>query len=60
MEKDSDDGWEIKKIINMRETKGGRVYKVVWASTWVNEKDLTSATSLIAEFQDGKRVEFSI
>ena len=55
----SDEEWEIRRIIDMRETKGGREYKVVWASTWVNEKYLANATNLISEFRDGKRVKLS-
>lgn len=59
LEEDSDQDWEIKKIVGMRDTKEGREYKVVWASTWVNEKDLKNATSLISDFRCEKRVKFS-
>ena len=54
---DSDEGWAIRKIIDMRETNEGREYKVVWPSTWVNEKDLKNFTNLIFDFRDGKRVK---
>lgn len=59
MNENSDDEWEIKKIINMRKTKKEREYKVVWISIWVNEKDLNNVTNLISDFRDGKRVKFS-
>lgn len=56
---DSDEDWEISKITDIREIKQGREYKVVWPSTWVNEKDLKNVTNLISDFRDGKRVKFS-
>ena len=56
---DSDKDWEISKTIDMRETKQGREYKVVWASTRLNEEDLKNATNLISDFRDRKRVKFS-
>ena len=59
VEVEADQDWEIKKIVDIRDTEEGREYKVVWAITWVNEKDLTNATSLISEFRDAKRVKFS-
>lgn len=59
VEMETDQDWEIKKIVDIRDTEKGCEYKVVWASTWVNEKDLTNVTSLISEFRDAKRVKFS-
>ena len=59
LDENSDDDWEIRKIIDMRETKRGREYKVVWASTWVKEQDLKNATNLISDFREGKRLKFS-
>ena len=54
-----DEDWTIKKIIDMRETSEGQEYKVVWPSTWMNEKDLKNVTGLIFDFRDGKRIKFS-
>ena len=51
--------WEIEKVVDTRETKAGREYKVIWVSTWVNEKDMKNSASLISEFWYGKRVKIS-
>ena len=47
------------KVVDTRETKAGGEYKVMWASTWVNEKDRKNSISLISEFWYGKRVKIS-
>lgn len=50
--------WEIEKVVDTRETKAGREYKVIWAITWVNEKDMKNSMSLISEFWYGMRVKY--
>jgi hypothetical protein len=47
--------WEIEKIVDMRETKTGSQYKVVWASIWVDEEDMKNSRDLVSDFLAKRR-----
>ena len=47
--------WEIKKILDRRETMSGTEYKVRWKNTWLPKDELGNARRLVREFEAQRR-----
>ena len=47
----SDEEWEIKRIVDKRQSEKGYEYKVCWKKTWLPESELGNAQELLQEFE---------
>lgn len=47
----SDEEWEIKRIVDKRQSGKGYEYKVCWEETWLPECELENAQELLREFE---------
>ena len=49
--------WEIKKILDRRQTMSGIEYKVRWKNTWLPKGGLGNARKLVREFEAQRRAQ---
>ena len=49
--------WEIKKILDRRQTMSGTKYKVRWKNTWLPKDELGNARKLLREFEARRRIQ---